>query len=78
MDQHVLLEHVSQAAHDLVSDLQQAQRETGDWNQSERAWPLVSAALDRCLASLSRTGCWGEQVVEVIYPFPWPGGRRSL
>lgn len=55
-----LCREARQAATALVNELTAGARLTSDWRDEERGFSLVSTAMDRCLARLAATGCWGK------------------
>lgn len=45
----------------LVADLEQAERLSSGWRDERIGEALISSAMDRCLARLAATGCWGKE-----------------
>ena len=60
LDERLLRERVRSAAYALVRDLEQSRQATADWIDPEASFLAVEAAIERCLAELVGTGCWGE------------------
>ncbi|MCE9548434.1 MAG: class I SAM-dependent methyltransferase [Planctomycetia bacterium] len=54
-----MLDEVRGAAHELLAALENARRQTGEWEDSHLADSLVDRALSQCMARLARTECWG-------------------
>lgn len=44
----------------LLADLRQAESASHGWNDEQTGYALVSCAMDRALARLAATGCWGK------------------
>jgi extracellular factor (EF) 3-hydroxypalmitic acid methyl ester biosynthesis protein len=44
----------------LLADLERAETLSSNWRNEGVAYALIASAMDRCLARLAATGCWGK------------------
>lgn len=55
-----LAAYARQTGERLIAELQRAESLSAQWANEEIGYALVSCAMDRALASLAATGCWGK------------------
>ena len=56
-----VLAEVQEAGEELLDAFERAKRATAGWQAGDLTDDLVESALDRCMARLAATNCWGEQ-----------------